>query len=299
MLPDPVVGTKENRRMTFTRRDIELPQGTISVREIGSGPRTVVFVHGALVDGRLWDGVAERLAATARCVLPDLPLGSHRTAMRPDADLTPPGLARLVADLLVSLKAGDVTLVGNDTGGALCQLVAVSHPERVGRVVLTNCDAFEHFPPGLFKGMVRLARLPGGTRELSESMRIGPLRRGIYGLLTEKPIDDGLLKEWALALAEDAAVRRDFGKAVRAVDPRHTLDAAARLSRFPGPALLVWGDADQFFRIEEARRLAAAFGDAQLVTVPGGKTFLPVDRPAAVAEAIAIFMASPAVAAAA
>ncbi len=282
----------------FTRRDIELPQGTISVREAGSGPRTIVFVHGALVDGRLWDGVAGRLAGTARCVLPDLPLGSHRTPMRPDADLTPPGVAQIVADLLDALGLGDATLVGSDTGGAVCQLVVTSRPERVGRVVLTNCDAFEHFPPGLFKGMVLGSRLPGGTRGLAESMRIGPVRRGIFGLLTERPVDDALLREWALQPAKDAGIRRDFQKLIRAVDPKFTLDAAAKLGTFPGPALLVWGDADRFFPIEDARRLAAAFGDAALVTVPGGKTFVPLDHPEAVAEAIGAFLAAPAAVAA-
>src|SRR6185436_18470384 len=118
--------------------EISLPQGTIQYRDEGHGP-TVVFIHGALVDGRLWEPVVERLAPHARCVVPDLPLGSHTVPMAPDADLTPPGLAKLIADFLAALDLEDVTLVGNDTGGGLSQLVVGAHPERIGRLVLTNC----------------------------------------------------------------------------------------------------------------------------------------------------------------
>src|ERR671922_161104 len=109
--------------------EITLPQGTIRYRDQGDGP-PLVFVHGLLVDGRLWEPVVERLDGH-RCIVPDLPLGSHHVAMQPDADQTPTGVAKLIADLIAALDLRDVTLVGNDTGGALCQLVAARHPERL------------------------------------------------------------------------------------------------------------------------------------------------------------------------
>jgi pimeloyl-ACP methyl ester carboxylesterase len=130
--------------------DVELTQGTVHYRDEGSGP-AVVLIHGLLVDGTVWDRLVPSLSGAVRCIVPDLPLGAHRTPMNPVADLTPPGLARLIAELLERLQLNDVTLVGNDTGGALCQLVVVSHPERLGRLVLTNCDAFESFPPPAFR----------------------------------------------------------------------------------------------------------------------------------------------------
>ena len=136
--------------------EIELAQGRIRYRDEGGGP-PIVFVHGALVDGRLWEPVVERLG-DSRCIVPDLPLGAHSIAMRPDADVSPAGIARLIADLLEALDLRDVTLVGNDTGGGLCQLLVTRHPERVGRLVLTTatrsttsrprCSAGWWSPPG-------------------------------------------------------------------------------------------------------------------------------------------------------
>ena len=126
--------------------EITLPQGTIHYRDTGEGP-PVVFLHGLLVDGEVWRKVTPLLQGAARSIVPDLPLGSHRLAMKADADLSPAGVARLVGDLLAALDLEDVTLVGNDSGGAISQLVALDHGERVGRLVLTNCDCFDVFPP--------------------------------------------------------------------------------------------------------------------------------------------------------
>jgi pimeloyl-ACP methyl ester carboxylesterase len=164
--------------------EITLSQGTVHYRDAGQGP-VAVFVHGVLVDGRVWEPVVERLPGELRCVVPDLPLGSHRTPMRRDADLSPTGLARLIADLIAALDLEDVTLVGNDTGGALCQLVAGRHPERLARLVLTPCDAFESFPPKAFRGLVLAARAHLLTVGL-QPVRLRRLRRLplAYGWLT-------------------------------------------------------------------------------------------------------------------
>ncbi len=278
----------------FSTRTVDLPQGSIRVRELGSG-RPVVFVHGVLVDGRIWDGVAARLAAGGgvRCVLPDLPLGSHTTPMAPDADLTPPTVAGLVADLLDALDLDDVTLVGSDSGGAISQMLVTTRPERVGRVVLLNCDAFEVFPPGIFKGMLLAPKIPGGVAALAAALRIGVIQRGTFRLLTERPMDRALLREWCAA-SKNPAIRRDVGKLLAGASKDQTLDAGAKLGRFGGPALLVWGDADRFFTSSLAERLSAAFADARIERIAGGKTFVQLDRPEAVADAIAAFLAAPA-----
>ncbi len=129
--------------------EIELSPGTVHYRDEGHGP-AVVFIHGLLVNGSVWDRVVSELSGQVRCIVPDLPLGAHWISMKDGADLSPPGLARLISELLERLELRDVTLVGNDTGGALCQLVCAHHPERIGRLLLTNCDAFENFPPPAF-----------------------------------------------------------------------------------------------------------------------------------------------------
>ena len=147
----------ESSKGTDGRREVELPQGTIRYRDLGEG-EPIVFVHGYLVDGRLWSDVAEALSARHRCLVPDWPLGAHRVAMNEDADLSPPGIADLIADFLEALDLNGVTLVGNDSGGAMSQVLVTRRPERIGRLVLTNCDTHDNFPPGPFKLMPPLAR---------------------------------------------------------------------------------------------------------------------------------------------
>src|SRR3954471_9282546 len=162
--------------------EIELPQGTVRYRDEGSGPTTIVFIHGLLVDGRLWDDVVPLLAKDARVIVPDLPLGSHHVALRPDADLTPYGLTKLIADFLEALDLTDVTLVGNDTGGGLCQILVTRHPERVGRLVLTPCDAFENFPPPMFRPIQYLGGyVPGALAVIGQPTRSKAIAKSQLG----------------------------------------------------------------------------------------------------------------------
>src|SRR5436305_13454698 len=178
--------------------EIGLSQGTIHYRDEGSG-RAVVLIHGLLVSGTVWDQVVPLLAARVRCIVPDLPLGSHRQAMNPSADLSPPGLAALIAELLERLGLEDVTLVGNDTGGALCQLVVAGHPNRIGRLVLTNCDAFEHFPPPALKLVINvLGRVPGAVAGLAAVGRLRFARSTAMSLapLTVEPVPDAVAEPW-------------------------------------------------------------------------------------------------------
>src|SRR5204863_5005166 len=135
-----------------------------------------------LVDGRLWDDVTPRLSERARCIVPDLPLGSHPVAMRPDADLTPYGLARLIADLLEALHLQDVTLVANDTGGGLSQILVTRHPERVGRLVLTPCDSFENFLPPMIRPLQYVGGyVPGALVVVGQAMRSKGLAKSQLG----------------------------------------------------------------------------------------------------------------------
>jgi pimeloyl-ACP methyl ester carboxylesterase len=270
--------------------EIQLSQGTIHYRDEGAGP-VIVLIHGVLVDGSVWSRVVPQLASDARCIVPDLPLGSHRTPMREGADLSPPGVATLIAELLERLDVDDVTLVGNDTGGALCQLVAAHHPDRVGRLVLTNCDAFENFPPPAFRPVVRaLARVPGAVAALDLLGRPRALRRRAMAImpLTVEPIPDELVKAW-LAPLRDPRVRRDLVKLMRGMSSEHTLEAAKRLRVFHRPALIVWGKRDAFFPIKDAERLAATVPDARVELIENARTFVQLDAPDRLAELISEF----------
>jgi pimeloyl-ACP methyl ester carboxylesterase len=272
--------------------DVDIPQGRIEYR--AAGPATgsappVVFVHGLLVNAELWTAVADRLAAHGvRSYAPDLPLGSHRIPWPAGTDLSPRGIARLINDFITALGLSDVTLVGNDTGGALCQFLIDSDHSRVGRLVLTNCDGFDRFPPAPFGLIVKVGRRPARLRAMMASVRPRTLRHSIlgFGALARDPLDPTLTRRWITPSLTDAAIRRNTAEFLRQVDPKELLDVSTRLGRFPKPVRLVWGAADPFFTLDLARRLRDAFADSTLVEIPRGRTFLPLDEPRAVADEI-------------
>jgi pimeloyl-ACP methyl ester carboxylesterase len=269
--------------------EMTLPQGTIHYRDTGEGP-PVVFLHGLLVDGEVWRKVTPLLQGAARSIVPDLPLGSHRIALNQDADLSPARVARLVGDLLAALDLDDVTLVGNDTGGAISQLVALDHGERVGRLVLTNCDCFDVFPPKEFVPMVKAARVPGALYAAMQPMRAAKARRMpmAYGSLAHE-IPDEVTGAWIRPFLDEADIRRDAVAFMRAMDKATTIDAAQRLPSLKIPALVAWGQDDRFFSRELGERLAAALG-ARLAPIAGARTFVSEDEPEALAALIRDFV---------
>lgn len=275
--------------------EVKLSQGTINLRESGDGP-PIVFVHGLLVDGRLWRKVTPLLEDRFRCIVPDLPLGSHRTPMSPDADLSPPALARLIADFLEALDLEDVVLVANDTGGAISQITAANHPERIGRLVLTNCDAFENFLPPAFRPLQWAARVPGGLTGMMAGMRFAALRRLplAYGWLIKRDFDGAPTREWVDPFLTNRDVRRDTIKVLRGIDSRYTIEAAEKLRTFDRPTLLAWAVEDRFFKISYAERLAATINGATLERIEDSYTFVSEDQPERLAELIARFAGEPA-----
>jgi pimeloyl-ACP methyl ester carboxylesterase len=277
--------------VTDQRKEVQLPQGTIRYREAGEG-KPIVFVHGYLVDGRLWDGVVDNLSDRFRCIAPDWPIAAHQVAMSPDADLSPPGIAKLIADFLTKLELEDVTIVGNDSGGAMSQVLVTSYPDRIGRLVLTNCDTHENFPPGIFKAMPPLAKLPGGMRLLAAPFRIEAVARRAFAPFAKTKIPDQLIASWMAPTKTDSGVMRDAAKVTAGMNKRHTLAAAERLHGSQLPILLTWAPGDKYFPISYAERLESEAGNAKLVRIQDAKTFVALDQPARLAEEIAEFAAS-------
>lgn len=272
------------------RREIELPAGTIRYREAGEG-KPVVFVHGFLVDGRLWDGVVDGLSDRCRCIAPDWPIGAQQIAMKPDADLSPYGIAAIVASFLEALDLEDVTIVGNDSGGAMSQVLATRHPERIGRLVLTNCDTHENFPPGIFKTMPPIAKLPGGMDVLAAPFRIPALARAAFKPFTKKPIPPELIASWMEPALHDRGVKRDTKKVTAGMHKRYTLEAAEKLRSSELPILLTWAPGDRLFPLKYAERLAGEVPNARIVQIPDAATFVPLDQPQRLADEIAGFVA--------
>ena len=261
---------------------IQLQQGTIHYEEAGPrGGRPVVFVHGYLMGGDLWAVLAGKLAGRGlRAIMPTWPLGAHREPMAPDADLTPRGIAAIIAAFLEALDLDDVVLVGNDSGGALCQVVAVDHPDRIGALVLTNCDMYENFPPSFFKALLAAARLPGGLKAALQPMRTAAARRSPlgYGMLSHGDVDH-LARGWVKPIFEQPGVLEDLRRFTVALDDEVTLDAARRLPAFGKPVLLAWAPDDKLFPLELAQRMAAAVPGARVETIERSRAFSMIDRP--------------------
>lgn len=273
------------------RKEIRLPAGPVRYREAGEG-KPIVFVHGYLVDSRLWEGVVDRLSDRFRCIAPDWPLAAHQVPMNPDADLSPTGIAKLISDFLAELELEDVTIVGNDSGGAISQVMVTTHPERIGRLVLTNCDTHENFPPGIFKAMPPLAKVPGGMFALSLPFRIPAVARAAFAPFTKTKLPNELIASWMEPVNSNPDVRRDATKVTAGMNKRYTLKAAEKLRGSELPIRLLWAPGDRLFPISYAERLAGEAGNASVVPIPDASTFVALDQPQRLAEEIADFAGS-------
>ncbi|HUB74070.1 MAG TPA: alpha/beta hydrolase [Solirubrobacteraceae bacterium] len=271
---------------------VSLAAGTIHYRRYGPADgRPLVFVHGFAMGGSLWAALGERLAARGfQCVAPTWPLGAHTEAMADGAELTMESIAGMVCELIDELSLADAVLVGNDTGGAIAQIVAASSPERLGALVLTSCDAFEHFPPPILKPFIAAAKLRPAFRAALQPLRSRLGRRRAYGALAYADIDE-LVVEWLRPALADARVREDLRRFTASLNQRTTLQAAAGLPRFTKPALVAWSEDDAFFPLEDGERLAAALPQARMEVIGGSRTFSMIDQPDRLAELVAGFAA--------
>lgn len=281
--------------MTFVdepRRQVQLAAGVINYRDAGIAGPPILFIHGLLVDGTLWRHVADDLAKDYRCIVPDWPLGSHAIPMERGADLSPTGVASLVAQFMDELDLCDVVIVANDTGGAIAQMLAVRHPERLAGLVLTPSDAFENFLPLMFRPLQYAARIPGAVNLAVQALRWPALRRApfAYGWLSKRRPPDSITQGWLAASQNQRAIRRDTARFLRAITPRDTMRAASQLNSFDRPVLLAWAQDDRFFPLDHARELASLFPHAALQEIKDSFTFVPEDQPQALAEAIRGFM---------
>lgn len=273
---------------------VTVDAGQVRVYQRGTGA-PVVFVHGLFANAAVWRKVVPALADDYRCITADWPFGSHRLPIKSDADLTATGLAAIVAEVIEAMDLRDVTLVGNDGGGMLTQLMITQHPERIGRIVLTPCDAYENFPPPMFAYLCWMARVPVTFELVSAAMRVPLLRRLLgrspigYGGLSHRKIDDELLDHYFTPVL-DRAVRRDVVRFLRTVHRSYTLDAARSFPEVDRPVLVVWASDDKFFPLDHGERLARDFPDSRFVLLENSRTWVSEDRPEELASLIDEFI---------
>ncbi len=268
-------------------QQVELSSGTLEYDDTGGSGRVVVLCHGLLMDGTVWDHLLPHLDRRLRVVRPVLPLGAHRFAMRPDADLSLRGQATILGELLDRLQLDDVVLVVSDTGFPLL-LAAERHP-RVGALVALPCEAFDNIPPGLPGRTVALAtRVPGGVFVAAAALRLPFARRLPFtlGPMSRRPLDPRLVSRWTAPLLRDRAVRRDLVRYATAPD-FSAIDAACRaLPEFRGPILLLWSRTDRMMPFGHAVAMARSLPRARLVAFDDGGSLLQIDEPVRVAAEI-------------
>jgi pimeloyl-ACP methyl ester carboxylesterase len=278
-------------------RKIELSAGTIEYEDTGGGGPAVVLLHGLLMDPSLWAAVIDDLSHDHRCIAPTLPLGAHRIAVSDDAGLSLRGVARLVAEFIQRLDLHDVILVGNDTGGAIVQLLAAERADLVGGIVLVSCDAFDNYPPGLTgKALVLTGKLaPRLFGLFMQQMRLKLIRRLpiAFGWLTKR--GDSATVRWLGPVLTRQEIRRNTVGVLRSIpaEPNLLVEAAQRLADFPGRALVVWAAEDRVMPPAHGRRLAELLPRARLVEVADSYTLIPLDQPGRLAQSIREFTREP------
>ncbi|HWI95951.1 MAG TPA: alpha/beta hydrolase [Solirubrobacterales bacterium] len=274
---------------------LKLDGSTLDYFERGEGP-ALVFSHGWLANANLWRKVVDRLHGEFRCLALDLPLGSHRTPMASGADLSPFGVAGLIAAVLVRLDLRAATLVGNDSGGAYSQIALASHEAQIaGRVsglVLTSCETpYDEWPPVPFDGLPEAARDPEVLGRLLAALEDPAVRAApvAYGRLLKHPTEAS--DSFALPAGRDPGVLRDVAKAMASATTAPVRAAGeALIAQHELPTLLIWSEEDEVFPVKHAARYADALADARLVRIADSYSFTPEDQPEAVAAAIGSFM---------
>jgi len=275
--------------------EIELSAGTIEYQDTGGGGPVILLVHGLIMDGSLWRHVVAVLREEFRCVLPTLPLGAHRRPMRADADLSMRGMAEILRDFIERLDLEAVTLVMNDWGGP--QLLAAGRgSERLARLALCSCEAFDNVPPkGAARALPYVARVPGGLAAALMPFRVDRLRRLpiTYGPLSKRPVPREVMDRWFTPVLSDREIRRDLRKYVISSSQgrRELLAAAETLRSFERPALVAWAAEDRLMPREHGPRLAELLPQGELVEIPDSYTLIPEDQPEVLASHLRALMA--------
>jgi pimeloyl-ACP methyl ester carboxylesterase len=273
-------------------KKLQLSTGTVEYVDTGTGP-VVVLLHGLLMDASLWDDVIADLAVDHRCIAPTLPFGAHQQPLDPAADLSLPGIAGLVGEFLERLDLQDVVLIGNDTGGAVVQLVLRDGAKRIARAVLASCEAFDNLPPGLTgKALAMSGKLsPGLFGVFMQQLRVKAFRRSplAFGTLTKR--GDAAAVRWIKPMLERSDIRAQTVRMLRAVfaDRRLLEKTAPELAHFDRPALVVWAADDRVMPRDHGRRLAELMPHARFELIEDSYTLMPLDQPKQFAQLIRQF----------
>lgn len=273
--------TSEMERLDKYRSRVQTPSGPASYIDTGGPGRPVLLVHGVGSSSYLWRNVIGLLDGERRCVAFDLPLHGH-TPATPGQDFTLPGLARFIADGCDALGLADIDVVANDTGGAVTQVFAANHPERLHTLTLTNCEAHDNVPPKVLLPAVLLARLGLLAPIAARMARDVPRgKKRIYGMGYQdiSKLPDDIARVWLEAQGGTPEAARQSQRLLTSLHARDLLAAEPALSRLQVPTLIVWGTGDRAFRTKWAYWLRDTIpGATEVVEIDGGRLFFPDER---------------------
>jgi len=262
------------------RRQIETPSGTIGYVEQGRGP-VALFVHGVLLNGYLWRHQLAQLSDVRRCIAVDL-LGHGNTEVSDSQDVSVTANAHMLAEFLEAMKIDQVDLVGNDSGGGICQIFAALYPERLRSLVLTNCDTHDNWPPEAFKPFVAMVAAGGLAETLNNMLADKSIFRSALAPAYERAEDvsDDTIETYLRPLLRSKQHTRNLERFVNAFDCRHTVQIEKQLRRVQAPTLIAWGTDDIYFDLKWSRWLADAIpGSRKRVEFPSARIFFPEERP--------------------
>jgi pimeloyl-ACP methyl ester carboxylesterase len=270
------------------RRFAEVASGRIAYVEDGEG-LPALFVHGVPLNGYHWRHVIARVRHRRRCIAVDL-MGLGYSEIAPAQDVSFTAQARMLAEVLDALGIARVDLVANDSGGAIAQIFAAHHPQRLASLVLTNCDVHDGWPPPQVLPVIERARA-GTLASTFQPMAERPdLARERYARGEPTPLfrcyaDPSVLTDEVIRLylqpllanpqRIDALARYFLG-----FDNTHTVAIHDALKTMHVPTLIVWALQDFFFDKKWAYWLRDTIpGAREVVEVDDARLFFAEDRP--------------------
>ncbi len=266
----------EAHRHTATTRS-----GEISYLDVGTGP-VALFIHGVASNAYLWRHVIGALAAQRRCIALDLPLHGH-SPVTAEQDLSLAALAAGLDEFCEVLGLTGIDLVANDTGGAIAQIFAARHPQRLATLTLTNCDTADNLPPEAFKPTIELAAAghlaPSAVAMFADLDTAAQVSFGsAYEHLDR--VDPEVIRSYLEPCVGTMERARQFERLLVALDAADLQAVTPQLRELTVPTLVVWGTGDTFFDISWAYWLRDTIpGTTRVVTVDGARMFFPEERP--------------------
>src|ERR1700704_5892793 len=263
------------------QRKVETPSGNINYTEHGSGP-VALFVHGVLLNGYLWRHQQAGLSDIRRTIAVDL-LGHGDTEIEPTQDVSVLANATMLNEFLGALNIEKADVVGNDSGGGICQIFSALYPQRLRSLTLTNCDTHNNWPPEAFKPFVAMVKA-GGLRNTLEAMLSN---KAVYrspdalGPAYEHPenVGDETIETFLRPFVATDQRTRDLERFVNAFDNKDTVAVEAKLKKLNAPTLIVWGTDDIYFDVKWSHWLAETIpGTKRRVEFKGARIFFPEER---------------------